>query len=136
MGRRAAGRPPVPACAPAAALRAAATTPSLPAPAPTPAPAPVQAPPQQVVVLDAGHGGSPDNAHPDVPFDPGAVAANGLLEKDVALDLVRRLRSLLESDGVAVVLTRDSDVWMSIEDRSTIANNAHADVFVSCHLNG
>ena len=139
MRRRAAHLLHVLACAPAAVLLTAATTPSLhahAATASTPRAARAQAPPQQVVVLDAGHGGSPDNAHPDVPFDPGAVAANGLLEKDVALDLVRRLRALLEKDGVNVVLTRDSDVWMSIEDRSNIANAAHADVFVSCHLNG
>jgi N-acetylmuramoyl-L-alanine amidase len=94
------------------------------------------APAQIVVVLDAGHGGSPDNDHPDVPYDSGAVAANGLQEKDVALDLVRRTATLLEKDLVKVVLTRDRDVFLDIPTRSDIANRSGAVVMVSIHLNG
>ena len=93
-------------------------------------------PPQPyVVALDAGHGGSPDNAHPDQPFDPGGVGPNGLLEKDVALDVVRRARTLLQQDLVDVVLTRDSDVYLDIAPRMATANDAHAGLFVSVHMN-
>jgi N-acetylmuramoyl-L-alanine amidase len=119
-------------CAPVAVLLTASLTPIEHARA-----AAAQAtPPQVVVALDPGHGGVADNAHPSQPFDPGAVAANGLLEKDVALDVARRVRTLLEADLVRVVMTRDSDVWMDIPSRSQIANDSGAAVFVSIHLNG
>lgn len=119
-------------CAPVAVLLTASLTPIEHARA-----AAAQAtPPQVVVTLDPGHGGVADNAHPSQPFDPGAVAANGLLEKDVALDVARRVRTLLEADLVRVVMTRDSDVWMDIPSRSQIANDSGAAVFVSIHLNG
>ena len=88
-----------------------------------------------VVVLDAGHGGTADNSHPERPFDPGVTARNGLLEKDLTLDVARRLRKLLEDDRVKVMMTRDDDVFKSIGDRAQVANNAHADLFVSIHFN-
>lgn len=83
--------------------------------------------------LDPGHGGG----------DPGAVG-NGLLEKDVVLDVALRLRDLLAADtadatgGGAwdVVLTRDGDVGVSLLQRVTIANTFGADSFVSIHANG
>lgn len=94
-------------------------------------------PPRPIVVcLDPGHGGKPDNAHPDRPFDPGTVGPNGLLEKDVALDLARRLRRLLEADLVEVVMTRDSDIWLDIPTRSQFCNQSGASAMVSIHLNG
>jgi N-acetylmuramoyl-L-alanine amidase len=120
------------ACAPVAVLTTASLTLNEHALAAQPS----ATPPQVVVALDPGHGGSADNAHPDQLFDPGAVASNGLLEKDVALDISRRVRTLLEADQVRVVMTRDSDVWMDIPSRSQIANNSGAAVFVSIHLNG
>lgn len=117
------------ACAPVIALAAVALAPTAHAHAASD-PRPV------VVVLDAGHGGSPDNANPDKPYDPGAVGPNGLLEKDVALDVARRVRTLLQRDDVAVVLTRDSDVYLDIPTRSQVAVDTHADVFTSIHMNG
>lgn len=83
--------------------------------------------------LDPGHGG----------VDPGAVG-NGLLEKDVVLDVALRLRDLLDADtadpsgGGAwdVALTRDADVGVSLLQRVTIANTFGADSFVSVHANG
>src|SRR5438105_5314711 len=119
------------ACAPAAALGVAAMTPASHARA-----ASEQSRPAQVIVaLDPGHGGSPDNNHPDQPFDPGAIADNGLMEKDAVLDIAKRARALLQQDMVKVVMTRNSDVWLDIGPRTDIANASGAVVFVSIHLN-
>lgn len=89
-----------------------------------------------IVVLDAGHGGSPDNAHPEVSYDSGAVATNGLLEKDLTLDMVRRVTPLLQAQGVEVVLTRDTDVNLDITARMQKALDVGADLFLSIHFNG
>lgn len=79
------------------------------------------------VVLDPGHGG----------HDTGAVGPTGLLEKDVVLDLALRLRRLLrERLGMQVILTRDGDVFVPLQERSAIANRAKADFYVSLHVNG
>jgi len=89
-----------------------------------------------VVALDAGHGGSPDNAHPERPFDPGAVAAsNGLMEKDLTLEVARRVRELLRQERVEVVMTRDSDVFVDISPRMQQAIDMGARLFVSIHMN-
>jgi N-acetylmuramoyl-L-alanine amidase len=121
------------ACAPVAALSVAAIALSPHAHAATTDPA---APRPFLVALDAGHGGSPDNNNPGQPYDSGAVGTNGLLEKDLALDEVMRVRRLLEAQGVDVLLTRDSDVFMDITPRMQKALDAHADLFVSIHFNG
>jgi N-acetylmuramoyl-L-alanine amidase len=79
------------------------------------------------VVLDPGHGG----------HDTGAVGPTGLMEKDVVLDLALRLRRLLQERlGVRVILTRDQDVFVPLQERSAIANRAKADFYVSLHVNG
>jgi N-acetylmuramoyl-L-alanine amidase len=85
-----------------------------------------------VVVLDAGHGGdvslggsSPNNA----------TAPSGLLERDLVLDLARRVRDHL-GGSVRVVLTRDGNHNLSLADRARIASEQGADVFLSLHLNG
>ncbi|HSB68618.1 MAG TPA: N-acetylmuramoyl-L-alanine amidase [Candidatus Methylomirabilis sp.] len=79
------------------------------------------------VVLDPGHGG----------HDTGAMGPEGLMEKDVVLDLALRLRRLLQERlGVRVVLTRDDDVFVPLQERSSIANRAKADFFISLHVNG
>lgn len=88
-----------------------------------------------VVCIDPGHGGSPNNADPGQLFDSGAVSASGLMEKDLTLDVSLRMRTLLEADGVDVVMTRQSDVYMSIDDREAVCTNAKANLFVSVHLN-
>ena len=77
-------------------------------------------------MLDAGHGG----------WDLGTVGKRGLLEKDLALDIVQRLGTLLETSlGANVVYTRQDDSYMSLEKRAEIANLARADLFLSVHAN-
>lgn len=77
------------------------------------------------VVLDPGHGGR----------NGGTTTSSGLVEKDLTLDIARRLRTLLTDAGFEVLLTRDDDVEMSLEERAEFANRAAADLFVSIHLN-
>jgi N-acetylmuramoyl-L-alanine amidase len=77
------------------------------------------------VVVDVGHGG----------FDPGTRSADGLLEKDLALQIAHRLADALMRRGVQAVMTRDSDTYLSLAQRTAIANHASAELFVSIHLN-
>lgn len=77
------------------------------------------------VVIDAGHGGE----------DRGARGVRGLLEKDLVLDIARRVAVRLRDRGVRVVMTRDRDVFVPLETRTAIANDARADLFVSIHAN-
>ncbi|MFN2462521.1 MAG: N-acetylmuramoyl-L-alanine amidase [Candidatus Dormibacteria bacterium] len=88
-----------------------------------------------VVAIDPGHGGSPDNEHPERLFDPGSVSGNGLVEKDLTLDVARRLQRRLEADQVRVVMTRSSDRFVAIPDRMTAASDAGAQLFLSIHFN-
>ena len=122
------------ACAPVAVLLTASLAPSAHARAAA-APVPSTRPTPYVVAIDPGHGGSPDNDHPDELFDPGSVAQNGLLEKDYALDTARRVRTLLQRDRVQVVMTRDRDEYLDISPRMETAIAAHARLFVSIHGN-
>lgn len=77
-----------------------------------------------LVVVDAGHGGQ----------DGGAVAG-GLIEKNLSLTLARQLRGYLQDLGLRVKMTRDSDVFIELEERSKIAAETKATLFVSLHLN-
>jgi N-acetylmuramoyl-L-alanine amidase len=77
------------------------------------------------IVVDPGHGG----------FDPGAIGRSGLREKDVNLDIARRLASLLRSSGIEVVMTRSVDKFISLDNRVKIANNSGAGLFISIHSN-
>jgi len=78
------------------------------------------------VVVDAGHGGN----------DPGAIGRTiKLKEKDVNLDIARRLAILLRSEGVDVVMTRNSDRFIPLGTRAGISNSSKADLFVSIHSN-
>jgi N-acetylmuramoyl-L-alanine amidase len=79
----------------------------------------------RTVVLDPGHGGQ----------DPGAVGADGLREKDVTLRLARALRPRLVARGFRVVLTRDGDRALSLEERTALAEGVGGDVFISLHTN-
>ncbi|MCC6543363.1 MAG: N-acetylmuramoyl-L-alanine amidase [Nitrospirae bacterium] len=82
--------------------------------------------PGQTIVIDAGHGGK----------DPGAIGRSGLKEKDIVLDVALRLRKLVkEKLGVNVIMTRDTDVFIPLEERTAIANTRGADFFVSVHAN-
>ncbi len=78
------------------------------------------------IVVDAGHGG----------HDTGTIGPNGLLEKDLVLDVALRLGKLLEEDlGSEVVYTRDDDTFVPLETRTAIANKEQADLFISVHAN-
>lgn len=78
------------------------------------------------IVVDAGHGG----------HDTGTIGPNGLLEKDLVLDVALRLGKLLESRiGAEVVYTRDDDTFIPLETRTAIANQNEADLFISIHAN-
>ncbi len=78
------------------------------------------------IALDAGHGG----------HDPGAIGRDGTQEKDVTLAIVLKLEKLLRTElGADVVLTRDSDVFIPLEERTAIANASGADLFLSVHIN-
>lgn len=77
------------------------------------------------VVLDPGHGGN----------DSGASGPTGLKEKDVTLDIARRVAPILVKDGMQVVLTRDDDRYVTLEERTARANQVAADLFLSIHCN-
>ncbi|HSL94005.1 MAG TPA: N-acetylmuramoyl-L-alanine amidase [Bacillota bacterium] len=77
------------------------------------------------VVVDPGHGGR----------DPGAIGVNGLYEKNVNLTLARKLVGLLTQAGAQVIMTRDSDITVTLDDRVAIANGSRADLVVSIHNN-
>ena len=79
----------------------------------------------QTVVLDPGHGG----------YDKGQVSRYGY-EKDFALDVARKLRPLLQSKGLRVVMTREGDYFVPLEVRARVANAARNSIFVSIHFNG
>jgi N-acetylmuramoyl-L-alanine amidase len=78
------------------------------------------------IVIDAGHGG----------HDTGTIGPNGLLEKDLVLDVSLRLGRLLQGKmGADVVYTRDDDTFIPLETRTAIANQQQADLFISVHAN-
>ncbi len=78
------------------------------------------------VVIDPGHGGK----------DEGTRSPDGLLEKDLVLDVAKRLRTLIEEKlGSEVILTREEDVFIQLEERPIIANQHRADLYVSLHAN-
>ncbi|MDD5465004.1 MAG: N-acetylmuramoyl-L-alanine amidase [Candidatus Omnitrophica bacterium] len=77
------------------------------------------------VVIDAGHGGN----------DPGAIGRSGLREKDINLDIAKRLSSLLKEEGVQTALTRSTDRFIPLSSRVSIANRSGADLFISVHSN-
>lgn len=77
------------------------------------------------VVVDAGHGGR----------DTGAIGPHGLREKDMALAIARKVAARLKSLGFVVVMTRRDDTFIPLDERTRIANEAKADLFVSVHCN-
>jgi N-acetylmuramoyl-L-alanine amidase len=80
--------------------------------------------PFAVVVLDPGHGGK----------DSGAVCG-GVLEKDLTLDVAHRIDRLLNSEGMATLMTRVGDTYVSLADRAAFANRVRRCIFVSIHFN-
>ena len=80
----------------------------------------------QTIVIDPGHGGK----------DPGAIGSHGTKEKDIVLDIALRLREqLMQSGRFQVLLTRDSDTFVSLADRVKFSNEKKADLFISIHIN-
>jgi N-acetylmuramoyl-L-alanine amidase len=77
------------------------------------------------VVIDPGHGGK----------DPGAISRTGLREKDIVLDVSRKIKMELEENGIEVIMTRDSDRFIPLSERTRIASRNDADLFVSIHAN-
>jgi len=78
------------------------------------------------IVVDPGHGG----------HDPGAIGVTGVQEKDVVLAVGLKLRELLKDElGLDVVMTRSTDVFIPLEERTAIANKVNADLFISVHAN-
>ena len=132
-----------PVVASAAGPAAKAPPASNPAPSPAPAPAISRAPraapsaparePSShlaekpiVIAIDAGHGGE----------DPGTSGRRGVLEKDVALSMARRLANLVDREpGLSAVLIRDGDYYVGLKERTARAKRAHADLFISIHAN-
>lgn len=77
------------------------------------------------IVIDAGHGGK----------DRGTMALSGMDEKEIVLDVARRLRALLEGTGIKVIMTRDTDDFIPLPERTIIAARSGGDIFVSVHVN-
>lgn len=88
------------------------------------APGPVSGQPFSVVVLDPGHGGQ----------DSGAMVGN-VMEKDLTLDVAQRVDRILQARGLATVLTRVGDSYVSLAERAALTNRTHDCVFVSIHFN-
>lgn len=80
---------------------------------------------KKIIVIDPGHGGK----------DPGAISGNGIKEKDIVLRVSQLLAGMLEKKGYAVHLTRDNDIFIELQDRTSFANKKNADIFVSVHAN-
>lgn len=143
---------PTPAPTPAPVARATPRPEPTPPPPPVPTPRPAATPTPEVeptgapaknrdgsyslarqlglgarrICLDAGHGG----------HDPGAIGRGGTQEKDITLAIVLKLEKLLRKElGADVVMTRDSDVFIPLEERTAIANASGADLFLSVHIN-
>ncbi len=117
----------LPAGAPAIGMVPSAPT----APPAQPAPADVLPPPStpgvRTIVIDPGHGGADD---------AGARGPAGTIEKDVTLGVARTLKATIESRlGLRVLLTRDADTAVTLDDRAAFANNNRADLFISLHAN-
>lgn len=81
-------------------------------------------PSDRIIVIDAGHGGK----------DPGA-SKNGIIEKNLALEITLKLEQALKGEGYNIIMTRDNDVFVDLYERSNIANKNYADIFISIHGN-
>lgn len=77
------------------------------------------------IMIDPGHGGR----------DPGTKGRTGLKEKEVNLDISKRLKDLLQEAGLNVIMTRESDIYLTLPERTQMASQSNADLFVSIHAN-
>ncbi len=81
---------------------------------------------KKIIVIDAGHGGK----------DPGTIGVAGTYEKDIALAMAKQLKAvLLKNPGYKVILTRENDTFIKLQDRARVAEKHHASLFISIHLN-
>jgi len=87
--------------------------------------APARADRNKVIVIDAGHGGK----------DPGAIGYKKYREKVVVLSIAKELRNILKARGYKVYMTRDSDRFVKLRNRTKFANRKNADIFISIHAN-
>lgn len=78
-----------------------------------------------LVVIDPGHGGR----------DPGAVGFSGIYEKEITLDIGLKIRDYLEDEGIKTVMTRESDIFVPLSERTDIANESGGKLFISLHCN-
>ncbi len=78
-----------------------------------------------LVMIDPGHGGR----------DPGAIGLGGLQEVDVIMPIAKKLANILESKGIPVKMTRDSDYYVGLDERVSLSNRYDATIFVSIHAN-
>jgi N-acetylmuramoyl-L-alanine amidase len=80
----------------------------------------------QKIVIDPGHGGK----------DPGTIGKSGTMEKVIVLDICKRLKDLLDKyESLEVIMTRETDIYVPVENRTVIANQKQADLFISVHAN-
>jgi len=80
----------------------------------------------KTIVIDAGHGGK----------DPGAIGYSGTKEKDIALDVAKRLEKKLSKNmNVKIIMTRNEDVFLRLSERTKIANESNGNLFISIHTN-
>ena len=80
----------------------------------------------QRIVIDPGHGGK----------DPGTIGKSGTMEKKIVLDICQRLKKLLGAHkNLEIIMTRESDIYVPVENRTVIANQKQADLFISVHAN-
>jgi len=118
LAARGAAQDPAPPQAPEAPQIVPSTPPQRPAPAPA-------SPPPLLVILDPAHGGSDSGAH---------TGEEGAVEKDLVLTIAQGMRRELERQGVRVVLTRQGDATVSIDERAALANSLGGGFFVSLHV--
>lgn len=89
---------------------------------------PVTSEPKKVIMIDSGHGGN----------DPGCIKENpdrDIYEKDINLAIAKKLKSILEANGYQVIMTRDTDSFLELDERVALSNEKHPDIFVSIHQN-
>ena len=80
--------------------------------------------PKLRVILDAGHGGN-----------DGGTSSGKMIEKTINLDITKRVKTLLEAEGIEIVMTREEDEYLGLDERAMIANQAGGDLFLSIHCN-
>ncbi|MBP9097236.1 MAG: N-acetylmuramoyl-L-alanine amidase [Ferruginibacter sp.] len=85
---------------------------------------PVNAP--YIVVVDAGHGGK----------DNGAVGFEGIYEKDMCLNIAKKIKELNNAENIKIVLTRETDIYYNPQQKVALAKDANADLFISIHMDG